>query len=538
MPAPRLSRVLTVLVSTVLTGGVMAAMAGPAFADESARGHASSVIFVAPKAAAPRDSGRTTGCGNAPFSTIQAGVNAAAPGQKVVVCPGTYTEDVSITKPVVLHGQRATINATGLRNGVVINSSHVTLEGFTVTGALGEGVLVAPVPPGSPPPTSANDTVAPVTDVTVQRNHVTTNNLGGVGPSRQCPETPAPPLFLYPGDCGGGINLDTAANSHVQNNVVTGNDDGILVTDDFGPTYRNVIARNYVANNIYECGIVLPSHNAFSVAATQNPDGTFTVGAVAPSKGGVYDNLVIANVVIDNGTGPGAFGPGGGGSGVGAFAPSAGTAAYDNTVAFNFITGSGQAGFTIHAHYPGGEYVSGNRVIANTFGPNNLGGDFLDGPGTDPDTVTTGVLVFSAVPVHMVIAANHIDGNQIGIWLTPTVTAAGLASNSIVGATTPIYVSHVPYAFTGPALDTTAATATVGVLINPNGSSTTYFVEYGTSTTYTSKTAPANAGAGILPEGFPVHLSGVTAGQTIHYQVVATNANGTRMGGDMTFTAT
>ena len=532
MPAARITRALTVVATTCLTASLMLAATGSAYADEG--GKPSAALFVAH---ASPGTGKPS-CSNPQFTTIQAAVNAATPGQKVVVCAGTYAEDVSVAKPLILHGRGATINAAGLRNGVVITSSNVTLEGFTVTGALGEGVLAEPVPAASPPPTTPAQTVAPISNVTIQRNTVASDDQGGTGPSRACPENPAPPLFLYPGDCGGGINLDAVANSHVQYNVVTGNNDGILITDDYGPNYGNVISRNYVARNLYECGIVLPSHNAFSVAATPNPDGTFTVGALAPSHGGIYDNLVLANVVIDNGTGPGSFGPGGAGSGVGAFAPSPGTASYDNTVAYNFITGSGQAGFTIHAHYPGGEYVSGNRVIGNTFGPNNLGGDFLDGPGTDPDTATTAVLVFSAVPVHMVIAHNRIYGDQTGIWLTKTVRVTGLFTNSIHGATTPIYVSRVPYAFTGPALSTTAASATVGVLINPNGSATKYYVEYGTSTSYGMKTTPASAGSGILPEGFPVTLTGVTPGETVHYQVVATNSHGTRMGGDMTFTAT
>lgn len=38
------------------------------------------------------------------FSTIQAAVNAAAPGSKVLVCPGTYPEQVEITKPLTLKG--------------------------------------------------------------------------------------------------------------------------------------------------------------------------------------------------------------------------------------------------------------------------------------------------------------------------------------------------------------------------------------------------------------------------------------------------
>jgi hypothetical protein len=41
---------------------------------------------------------------SAQFSTIQAAVNAAAPGSRVLVCPGTYAEQVEVTKPLTLTG--------------------------------------------------------------------------------------------------------------------------------------------------------------------------------------------------------------------------------------------------------------------------------------------------------------------------------------------------------------------------------------------------------------------------------------------------
>ncbi len=103
---------------------------------------------------------------------------------------------------------------------------------------------------------------------------------------------------------------------------------------------------------------------------------------------------------------------------------SAGTASYDNLVVGNFIAGNELSGVTMHAHTiaPGAfEDLSGNRVIGNTIGKNNVGsahvpGDPLDGTVTDPDT--TGVLVFSAsVPLTVKIAHNKIANDHFGIWL-------------------------------------------------------------------------------------------------------------------------
>jgi nitrous oxidase accessory protein NosD len=55
-------------------------------------------------------------CPGAQFSTIQAAVNAAAPGTIIRICAGTYPEQVSITKSLSLHGD----------NGVVIQPSNMT----------------------------------------------------------------------------------------------------------------------------------------------------------------------------------------------------------------------------------------------------------------------------------------------------------------------------------------------------------------------------------------------------------------------------
>jgi hypothetical protein len=105
----------------------------------------------------------------------------------------------------------------------------------------------------------------------------------------------------------------------------------------------------------------------------------------------------------------------------------------------------------VHAHTitPGQfEDLSGNRVIGNTIGKNNLDGDTLDCPPgsttcSPQDLVTTGVLVFSAgTPVTTTIAFNRISDNAIGIWLSKAVTTFGLKTYAFRNVTTPISAGH------------------------------------------------------------------------------------------------
>ncbi len=362
------------------------------------------------------DSGRS--CHTATFTSINAAVAAAHAGSTVVVCPGTYAEDVVISKPLTLVGQRATIDATGLENAVQVVASHVTVRGLTLENANGEGLLagidsfadIGMLPPGSPV----------LRDISVDAVRATNNDKGFNGTEQGgC---------KYPGDCGGGIHFNVVTSSEITDSHVVGNADGILLTDDYGPNSHNVVSENYVADNTHECGIVLPSHNPGAVSFDPQ---TMAVTGRHPDVGGVFDNVVTDNVVLRNGTdkAPPQFGGGGSGAGVGIFGSGPGTGAYDNVVRDNYISGSGMAGFTIHAHLPGGEDVNGNKVVDNDFGTNNLGGDGFDGPPGPMDFATTAIAVYSAPTVEMTIRGNHIRDNAIGIWLSTTVTAHGLAAN-------------------------------------------------------------------------------------------------------------
>ena len=79
--------------------------------------------------------------------------------------------------------------------------------------------------------------------MTISSNVVRNNDQGGNATTKTGECAPAGQI---PGDCGEGLHLMSVTNSHVVGNTVSNNAGGILLTDEAGPTARNVISRNTV----------------------------------------------------------------------------------------------------------------------------------------------------------------------------------------------------------------------------------------------------------------------------------------------------
>lgn len=424
----RFFRLAAALSAPLLAAGVVVAGAGVASAGTWR--HHSHTLYVSARAK-PGNSDRS--CRSAAFRTIQSAVNAAPAGGTVVVCAGTYHEQVVVSKPLSLNGEHATIDQAGVNPGfkvtlpglgtqtifaaVVMVSSNINFTGFTVRNAQGEGIIAAGLG-------------GTVSGIVISRNTVVHNDLGGG----------VPPMSDYfecaaqgpvPGDCGEGVHFTGGvAYSTIRDNFIADNSGGVLLTDDVGPTHDNVIEHNVVKDNVADCGITVPGHNSNALNSA---------GVRQPSVAGVYRNAILDNVVTGNGVK---------GEGAGVLFANAGpgTASYDNLVRGNYIAGNGLPGVTMHAHtLPPGlhEDLNGNVIIDNSIGKNNLKGDTLDGPPGPADLQTTGVLVFSGgTTVKVKIAFNHIFDNSIGIWLSKPVKAAGLGTNTFRHVTTPISANH------------------------------------------------------------------------------------------------
>jgi hypothetical protein len=97
-------------------------------------------------------------------------------------------------------------------------------------------------------------------------------------------------------------------------------------------------------------------------------------------------------------------------------------------------------------------------------------------------------------------------------------------------------VLAAPAAITGPVSAVGATSATASGTVNPNGRSTSWYFEYGTTTSYGRRTSSRSAGSGNANVQVSGSLTGLAPGATYHYRLVATNGDGTARGADGIFT--
>lgn len=94
----------------------------------------------------------------------------------------------------------------------------------------------------------------------------------------------------------------------------------------------------------------------------------------------------------------------------------------------------------------------------------------------------------------------------------------------------------LPIVVTKPATDITSHCATLKGSVHPQSGSTTYWFDWGSSTAYGNTTTPKIATGASYVNVFS-YISGLVAGTTYHFRLVATNSLGTSYGNDTSFVA-
>ncbi|MGP8246100.1 MAG: right-handed parallel beta-helix repeat-containing protein [Bryobacteraceae bacterium] len=325
--------------------------------------------------------GGTSGC----YATIGAAVSAAAANDQIQIGPGEYAEDVVLSKPLALVGAGAAatiVNARGLANGIYVDGldnpgmAGVLVTGLTVMNANFEGILVTNT-----------------TDSLISNNHVANNDQSLNYAASSCAGQPV--FETSEGDdCGEGIHLVATFAVTVANNEVELNAGGILLSDETGQTYENLITSNSVHDNALDCGITLASHSPSPKAASPLPYG-------------VFSNSVVGNNVSRNGLI-------GAGAGVGIFAPGPGNLNFGNKVIGNVLENNGLPGVTIHNH------AAPPATPGVNLNDNVIMGNLISGNGADTEDAatpgTTGINVYSLAPVYQTqILENTIQNEAVDV---------------------------------------------------------------------------------------------------------------------------
>ena len=237
------------------------------------------------------------GCGTPNFDDIQSAIDAAADGDIVTICPGTYAQSIVVSKEVKIQaavGGPIFVHTTA--TAFDVRRSRVDIEGLTIQSDLDAAISADAICPAgqSSCPSPGHGTNLSITNNTIQ------NSTLGVGWQRRI-------------DC-----------AQIANNTMTGNTSHIALQQQEGPPAVLVkIVNNTITAGAQGGAAVSLSGLGVTFAANtvQNSAGAGVVLANVPGGGATQ---VIENTIADNA-----------GDGITVQAGADGTVIHDNNITHN-----------------------------------------------------------------------------------------------------------------------------------------------------------------------------------------------------------
>jgi parallel beta-helix repeat protein len=230
------------------------------------------------------DSSGMTTDGKMAYTSIQAAVNAASAGSKIIVDAGTYTENVTIsTQGITLQGAQAGVSPVAGRSGpesilngsIVVNpTAGFTLDGFTITA-------------------NAHDAVASRATNSLIENNIISNPVYGIEvtvPAQTGTYVSSTILNNVITAGNASIYLVGSPNNTVENNAVSGGGTGLEGIDAYYSD-NTTIGFNQVNGTSFSAIRLRGTHNSL----VEYNQGTGNTGSLVLEQEGSSGNTYIHN---------------------------------------------------------------------------------------------------------------------------------------------------------------------------------------------------------------------------------------------------
>jgi parallel beta-helix repeat protein len=219
--------------------------------------------------------------GGANFTSIQAAINTASPGDTICVRAGTYIENINVSKRISLIGEGmdvVTVRAADASDHVFkITADRVDISGFMVAGAtgfwkagiyLGSEVNYCNISGNN----ASNNIHHGIYLESSSNNNVLTNNIANSNYH--------------------GIYMDSSSDNTLTNNIVVNNGDGIYLSS----SNNNVLTNNIVNSNNYG-GIYLDLSSEYNTLTgnAANSNSYYGIWLHSSNNNSIYHNNLINN---------------------------------------------------------------------------------------------------------------------------------------------------------------------------------------------------------------------------------------------------